>query len=505
MKLHAFAAAAAIALFACQAHAFEAVGIFDKHLDVGATAIPGNAVFENGSYRLTASGANIWGRTDAFHYAASPVKGDTYIAADIALIGKGVDPHRKAGVMMRQTLDADSPYVDIMVHGDGLVSLQYRETRGGETHQVIANQQGARRVALEYHDGYAWMSLSNAKGEVRHVGGGVRIALGQTYLAGLALSAHNNTVSETAVFSKVALEPLAPGVEGWPTPQTRAESTLEILSIADRNRTIVFHTTDLIEAPNWSRDGSTLLFNSKGHLFTLPAVAPFGGGTPVKLDTGALSKTNNDHGYSPDGKWIVVSDQTNPDNQSRIHILPAAGGAPRLITPKAPSYWHGWSPDGKTLAYIANRGGDYDVYTTPVEGGAETRLTTSKGLDDGSEYSPDGKFIWFNSVRSGNMKLWRMRADGSASEQMTSGDDSRDWFPHPSPDGKWIAYISFGTDVDVADHPANKNVTLLLMPAEGGAPIVLTKLFGGQGTINVPSWSPDSKSIAFVSYRPVQE
>jgi TolB protein len=366
---------------------------------------------------------------------------------------------------------------------------------------VIANQQGAKRVVLEYHDGYAWMSLSDAHGEVRHVGGGVRIALTGGYFAGLALSSHNNAVSETAVFSKVELKPLAPGVEGWPTPLTKAESTLEILSIADKNRTIVHHTKDLIEAPNWSPDGATLLFNSGGHLYTLPVV----GGTPAKINAGQLKKMNNDHGYSPDGRWIVVSDQTEPDNQSRIHILPSAGGEPRLITPKAPSYWHGWSPDGKTLAYIANRGGDYDVYSIPVDGAPETQLTTTAGLDDGSEYTSDGKWIWFNSVRSGNMKLWRMRADGSGAEQMTHDADTRDWFPHPSPDGKWIAYIVFGTDVAVGDHPANKDVTLMLMPAEGGEPVVLTKLFGGQGTINVPSWSPDSQRIAFVSYRPVKE
>ncbi len=498
MKPFLFAAVAACALIAGQAGA-EAVGIFEQHLDVGATAIPGKASFKDGSYRLTASGANIWGTVDAFHYAANKVNGDTYIATDIALVGKGVDPHRKAGVMLRQDLTPDSPYVDIMVHGDGLVSLQYRETKGGPTQQVVANQNGAKRVALEYHDGYAWMSLSDQNGEVRHVGGGVRIALGSAYLAGLALTAHNNTVSETAVFSNVELEALAPGVAGWPTPQTKAESTLEILTIGDRNRTIVMHTKDLIEAPNWSRDGTTLLYNSGGHLYTLPVT----GGTPVRLDAGPLKKMNNDHGYSPDGKWIVVSDQTEADNQSRIHILPAGGGAPRLVTPKGPSYWHGWSPDGKTLAYIANRNGDYDVYTIPVEGGPETRLTTAKGLDDGSEYTPDGQYIWYNSVRGGNMKLWRMRADGSGAEQMTHEADTRDWFPHPSPDGKWIAYISFGTDVAVGDHPANKDVTLKLIPAEGGAPVVLTKLFGGQGTINVPSWSPDSTRIAFVSYRPV--
>ncbi|ESQ93242.1 hypothetical protein ABAC460_00655 [Asticcacaulis sp. AC460] len=496
MKFQAATAAAVLTLFAAPAFAGDALGTFAKHLDIGATAIPGKAVFKDGSYTLTASGANIWGAVDAFHYAANPVSGDVVIAADVKFEGQGVDPHRKAGVMLRQSLDAGSPYIDIMVHGDGLVSLQFRETQGGETHQVTANQKGATRVKLEYRNGYAWMSLSGADGQTRYVGGGVRLPLEGSYFAGLALSAHNNAVSETAVFSHVELGALA--AQPAPTPQTPVESTLETLEISNHNRTIVWHTTGHIEAPNWSHDGSYLLYNSGGHLFTLPVA----GGTPEQRETGALSKMNNDHGFSPDGQWIVVSDQTQPDNQSRIHILPAAGGEPRLVTPNGPSYWHGWSPDGKTLAYIANRGGDYDVYTIPVEGGAETRLTTTPGLDDGSEYSPDGQWIYFNSVRSGNMKIWRMKADGSGAEQLSFGDGSRDWFPHPSPDGKWIAFIAFGTDVAVGDHPANKDVVLKLMPAAGGEPVVLAKLFGGQGTINVPSWSPDSKKIAFVSYRP---
>ncbi|EGF92734.1 WD40-like Beta Propeller Repeat family protein [Asticcacaulis biprosthecium C19] len=499
MKLPALAAAAALAL--CSASSLAGtVGVFDRHQDVGDTAIAGKADFHEGVYTLSASGTNIWGTTDAFHYAYDEVMGDVALSADIAFEGQGVDPHRKAGVMLRQSLDAGSPYLDIMLHGDGLVSLQFRETQGGETHQVVANQTGARSVKLEYRNGYAWMSLAGQDGAVRYVGGGVRLPLSGTYLAGLALSSHNNTVSETAVFSRVELS--RPVAMSAPTLLTPVESTLETLEISNKNRTIVWHTTGHIEAPNWSPDGSYLLYNSAGHLFTIPVSGPVNGGTPVKLETGALNKMNNDHGFSPDGKEIVVSDQTEPDNQSRIHILPAAGGTPRLVTPNGPSYWHGWSPDGKTLAYIAQRGGDYDVYSIPVGGGPETRLTTTPGLDDGAEYSADGQWIYFNSVRSGNMKLWRMKSDGSGAEQLTFGDDSRDWFPHPSPDGKWIAFIAFGTDVAVGDHPANKDVELRLMPAAGGEAVVLAWLFGGQGTINVPSWSPDSKKIAFVSYRP---
>jgi len=181
-----------------------------------------------------------------------------------------------------------------------------------------------------------------------------------------------------------------------------------------------------------------------------------------------------------------------------IYIVPITGGEPRLVTPLGPSYWHGWSPDGITLAYCAERGGNFDVYTIPVEGGQETRLTDAAGLDDGPDYSPDGKCIYFNSERTGLMQIWRMKSDGSGQEQVTN-DGYADWFPHPSPDGKWLVFLSY--DKSVKGHPANKDVALRIMPMAAGKPRVLTKLFGGQGTINVPSWSPDSRGLAFVSYR----
>ncbi|MDE2163210.1 MAG: TolB family protein [Alphaproteobacteria bacterium] len=277
------------------------------------------------------------------------------------------------------------------------------------------------------------------------------------------------------------------------------ESSLEVFHLATGTREIVCRLRRHFEAPNWSRDGKHFLINSEGLLYRLNRR----GGEPVRLDTGPLDALNNDHGLSPDGRLIVVSDKSDPDGKSRIHVLPADGGTPRLVTPEGPSYWHGWSPDGKMLAYVAARGGsrDLNIYACAADGGAETRLTAAAGLDDGPDYSPDGRYIYFNSMRSGNMKLWRMHADGSGQEQVTFEDDTRDWFPHPSPDGQWIVFVSFGTDVPVRDHPPNKQVTLRLMPAAGGAPQVIAKLFGGQGTLNVPSWSPDGKRFAFVSYR----
>ena len=278
---------------------------------------------------------------------------------------------------------------------------------------------------------------------------------------------------------------------------TSLESTLEVLDIATNTRRVVYRTADHIEAPNWSRDGKYFVFNSGGLLYRLA----LDGGAPVRIDTGSLNRLNNDHGISPGGTLLAVSDQSQPDGKSRIFVLPIDGRVSRLVTEEGPSYWHGWSPDGLTLAYVAARESrDLNIYTVPAAGGAERRLTSAPGLDDGPDYSPDGGTIYFNSMRSGNMKLWRMRADGGAQEQITFEDDMRDWFPHPSPDGKWIVFVSFGADVAVGDHPPNKNVTLRLMPVSGGAPQVIAELFGGQGTMNVPSWSPDGKQFAFISY-----
>jgi Tol biopolymer transport system component len=276
------------------------------------------------------------------------------------------------------------------------------------------------------------------------------------------------------------------------------ESRLEVLTVATGEREVVHAARAHFEAPNWSRDGGFLVFNQDGRIFTLGLRER----VPRLVDTGFATRCNNDHGLSPDGRWLAISDQSQEDGRSLVYVLPAPGGTPRRVTAKGPSYWHGWSPDGKTLAYCAERGGEYDVYTVPVEGGEETRLTTAPGLDDGPDYAPDGR-IWWNSVRTGVMKIWRMDPDGRNQTQMTRNEEYADWFPHPSPDGKHVVFLSY--DRSVEGHPPNKDVVLRIMPAAGGEPKVIARLFGGQGTINVPSWSPDSTRFAFVSYRLLEE
>jgi hypothetical protein len=467
------------------------LGPFEKHGDIGIVPKPGSVEFDatRKILTITGNGENMWFGKDAFHFVWKKVSGDVSLASDIRWIGKGLNPHRKACLIIRQNLDSNSVYVDAALHGDGLTSLQYREFAGDLTHQIRANVTKPMRLRIEKVGDYVSMSVASGNEPFHSAGGSLRLKLNDPFYIGLGVCSHDTSVSETAVFSNIELVERKPKSTG----ESMIESTLETIEIASLNRSVVYVTHDHIEAPNWSRDGSYFLFNGNGRIFKLPVA----GDEPKLIDTGFAVRCNNDHGISPDGKDLVISDQTL-DEKSRIYILPIDGGTPRLVTPNAPSYWHGWSPDGKTLAYCAERGGKYDIYTIPVDGGEEKRLTTAPGLDDGPDYSPDGQWIYFNSERTGTMQIWRMKPDGSSQEPVTA-DEFNNWFAHPSPDGKWIVFLSY--EKDVKGHPANKDVMLRLMPAGGGDIQVLAKLFGGQGTINVPSWSPDSANLAFVSYR----
>jgi len=475
-----------------------AVGQFEGQTDVGDACdigIPGSAVFDaaKNEYKVTASGYNMWFNRDAFYFLYNRLEGDLVMVADINFVGKGKVAHRKAGWIVRQTLDKDSPFIGAIVHGDGLIALQWRPVKGGQMSddlEILRTVKEFATIMLERHADTYTLSVA-PDGKTFEPVGSVSLALTDPVYVGLAVCSHEANTPETAVFSNVKLE--KQGVIAM--KERLLESTLETISIETGERKIIYRAREHFEAPNWSLDGKTLFFNSKGLIYTIPVT----GGKPQLLDTGEATKCNNDHGLSPDGKLLAVSSQHTAGGKSLIFVLPSEGGTPRLVTKQGPSYWHGWSPDGKTLAYCAERKGDYDIYTIPVEGGSETRLTDAPGLDDGPDYSPDGKYIFFNSERTGLMKIWRMNADGNDQQQVTLDKEYADWFAHPSPDGKWLVFVSY--DKTVKGHPANKDVVLRIMPLGGGKPKVLTNLFGGQGTINVPSWSPDGKQVAFVSYR----
>jgi WD40 repeat protein len=469
------------------------LGIFSNQADIGSVAKSGSADFNptTGEYLIAGGGGNIWFTNDAFHFVWKEISGDFTLAADVKFIGTGGNPHRKACLIIRQSLDSDSPYADAVLHGIGLTSLQYRENAAGLTHGIDTDVSAPGRLHLEKRGDYVSMSVASAGEKLQPAGGSFRMHFKEPFCVGLGVCAHDNKAIEKVVFSNVELTPVSTPASTQPV----LESTLETVAVASADRSVVYRTRDHIEAPNWSRDGKFFLFNGNGRIYKLPVT----GGTPELLNIGGQIHCNNDHGISPDGTQLAISDQTQ-DGKSRVYVLPVSGGTPRLVTPLAPSYWHGWSPDGKTLTYCAVRNGQFGISTMPVDGGEEIRLTTAAGLDDGPEYSPDGKYIYFNSDRTGRMQIWRMKPDGSGQEQITS-DDCCNWFAHPSPNGRWIVFLSYAKDVK--GHPANKDVMLRLMSLPDRKIQVLAKLFGGQGTINVPSWSPDSRNVAFVSYQMV--
>jgi TolB protein len=494
LAIVAFAAALPACLAFAPAQEFAGdLTLFEGRGDVGKVRIAGTAEFDPAKkeLRLTASGENIWGKEDAFYFAWRKVSGDLVMAADIAFAGKGKNAHRKAGWMVRQGLVPDAAYAGVSVHGDGLITLHYRKVQGGLTLDVKSPVKAPATVRLERHGDVFALSVAKPGGKFQPAVA-LTVALADPVYAGLYACSHEADFAETAVFSGLSFQ-------STPAPKDKKriqETSLEVVTVDTGERRVIYRAREKFEAPNWSPDGKLFYVNRGGAIYTLPV----DGGKMTKLDTGDATGCNNDHGLSPDGKWLAISHSVK--GASQISVVPSGGGAARRLTSaREPSYWHGWSPDGKMLVYCAQRNKEFDIYTIPFEGGEEKQLTTAKGLDDGPEYTADGKYIYFNSERTGDMKIWRMNADGSQQVQVTKDANYADWFPHPSPDGKWLVFVSY--DKSVTGHPANQDVVLRIMPLAGGNARVLATLYGGQGTMNVPSWSPDSKEIAFVSYLPV--
>ena len=255
----------------------------------------------------------------------------------------------------------------------------------------------------------------------------------------------------------------------------------------------VYSTQGHFEAPNWTRDGTGLIFDEGGKIMRTSVK----GGTPVPVDTGSATQCGGSHGLSPDGTLLAISCSTPSLPGSRIYTLPSTGGTPRLVTERSGAYWHSWSPDGNTLIFTRPFQGSLNIYSIFVDGHGETPLTSGLGTNDDPDISPDGKYIYFNSDRSGSMQIWRMHPDGSSPEQITF-DDLVNWTPHVSPDNKWMVFLSY--EKGVTGHPANQQVKLRLMSLKDRKIKVLTSLIGGAGTINVPSWAPDSRRLAFVGY-----
>jgi hypothetical protein len=459
-------------------------------LDIGDPAQPGSEDYNTAkhSYLVTGGGANMWGTNDSFHFVWKKVSGDVTLAADIAFSDLAGDAHRKAVLIVRQNLDANSAYADAALHGNGLAALQYRETNGAPTREIESGLANPGRLRIEKRGNYVSMSIGSTNGDLQPAGGSFRLALKDPYYVGIGVCAHEEANPRKATFANLEINN-----QDAPTNMTRLLSTIQLIHVGSKDSRVIYTSTNHLEAPNLSREGHSVIFNSEGHLYRLPIT----GGEPTMIDTGYANKINNDHGVSPDGLDIAISDSSQT-GKSLIYVVPIMGGPPRQVTVNGPSYFHGWSPDGKTLAFCGERKNDFDIFTVPSAGGPENQITTAIGIDDGPEFTPDGVYIYFNSMRSGSMQIWRLLADGTVPQRVTD-DDWNDWFPHISPDSKHMVYLSY--DLNVKGHPENQDVILHVKNFETGKTEVLTKLYGGQGTINVPSWSPDSQYVAFISYQ----
>lgn len=471
-----------------------ALGAFDDHADVGRLRRPGLCSYdaEEQLYRLEGAGANVWGRQDAFHYVWKRLGANVLVSARAHFLGAGVEPHRKLGWMLRSSLDDDAAHVSVCVHGDGLTALQFRRTQGAVTEELRSTVIAPDVIQLERQGSRVIMSVAHF-GEPLLSEQYVEIDLGDEIYVGLFVCSHHDDVLEQALFRNVRV--VIPARDEPAPAQGSLGSHLEILDLESGHRQIVYSSSQAFEAPNWTTDGRALIYNSQGLLYRFDLSTR----RPERIDTGFATRNNNDHVLSFDGSMLAISHHSADDeHQSIVYTLPVEGGTPRRITRYGPSYLHGWSPDGRFLTYTGARNGAYNIYTISVDGGEETQLTTTPGLDDGPEYAPDGQHIYFNSTRSGTMQLWRMRPDGSDQEQL-SDDEFNNWFPHISPDGQLIMFISYTQEVEPDKHPPYKRVYLRCMPVAGGTPRVVAYLYGGQGTINVPSWSLDSKRVAFVS------
>jgi Tol biopolymer transport system component len=346
------------------------------------------------------------------------------------------------------------------------------------------------------------VTLHAATGEYRITGGGANI-----WGPANAVQPHDPNVLEAPVSSNVSVQKPTP-IEQNQNPSD-VRSKISIYDLDSKSIRVVYAADKLWEAPNWSPDGKYLLANSGGALYRL-ALNADEKAQPEKLALDAAYECNNDHGITRDGKRLAFSAKHGSSQESQVFVASSEGANPRLLTPNSPSYFHGWSPDGKWLAFVGKRGDYFNIFRVPAGGGSEQRLTSSRVADDGPDYSPDGKWIYINSNRSGGWDIWRFPPEGAGPEdakaERITSDELEDWFPHPSPDGRWLVFLSFPKGTPGHNVKTNVQLRIIPMPQDAvgkgvaGSIKVLTQIFGGQGTINVNSWSPDSKKFAFVSY-----
>jgi TolB protein len=485
--------------FTLSAAPMNAVGIFPQHQDVGNPKRAGNAVFNpaDQSYTLSASGDNALGSLAQLHFVGQKLQGDFILQATARFVGGGNNSRRQLGLIARDSLSGSARYAAGTVHGDIVSALEYRTTEGAAPTQLKVSAFHPTEIQLARKGNTFTFSAAVFGENYKSVSHDVPLAAEAE--VGLCVTSGADGVTEQATFSNVRV--IIPAAAGFKPYTDYLGSHLEVMDVATGLRRVLHSEPGSIQAPNWTPDNHLLYNSAAGVMYTFDLASH----RIAELNTGTRRQNNNDHVLSFDGKMLALSNYVGNPRRSVAFILPTSGSdEPKQITsPEAGhTYLHGWSPDGKKLVFTGGRKGETgdfrNLWAVDVETRVETALTPPGTLDDGPEYTPDGKYIYFNSVRTGTMQIWRMQPDGSHPEQVTF-DEYNNWFPHISPDGNWILYIAFPKEIDPWSHPFYQQCTIRLMPAAGGAPKTIAYLYGGQGSLNTPNWSPDSKRIAFVS------
>jgi TolB protein len=480
------------------------LGLLEGHADVGRVLHAGNTVYDpaNGTYTVTGSGDNLWFTADEMQFAWKRMHGDVALTAEIDFVGDKGNNHRKAALMVRQALNPGSPYVDVARHGDGLTSMQFRLFPGDVTREVETAVSAPHWVRIEKRGEFAYVSVADSREALRFSGASMHLRLSGDFYVGLAVCSHDKDITETAIFRHLEIRQLSS-----PTQAGELWSTLETVKVASTDRRVAYTAPERFAAPNWSHDGTAIVFAQGGTLqrFSLdPAPYPSLGvqaavnAHPTPLHTGVPAPLSDAHGFSPDGTQLAVSAMA--PGASHIYVLSADGGIPRVVPTGISAVWSSWSADGRTLAFTGQHGDQTNIYTVPAQGGAETHLPYQRGHNENADFSTDGDWIYFSSDRTGTMQIWRMHADGSAQEQLLT-EAGNDLSPHPSPDGKWLVYIAF--PIGAPGH-GEQMAELRLLSLSDRKPRLLATLLASPGTIPMPSWSPDSTRVAFISYANVQ-
>jgi len=477
------------------------LGIFDSESDIGSVVPPGTARYDgaSGTYTVSSAGANTWYRVDDFHYVWKKTSGDLALTADISFpphaYNHEPNPHRKALLMFRQSLDSGAAYADIGVHGSDLTALQYRMERGANTQDIELNIPAPRTVRLEKR-GNTFTLLLSMKGEPLHpVGAAIQLHLEAPFYVGIGAVSHDVATTDEVEFSHLSLQRLTPLP---PEEKPTLYSTLETLQTDDQFRRAMMIRTvaGYIQAPNWAPDRKSIYVHEDGRLMKIPYLTPDAGGTPQAVEVGTLVDCSGNFGLSPDGQWLAVSCAETKGGPHQVYIVPAGvGGAPRKLTlGPAQSFFHAWVPDSRTVAFTRGSAGKADIFTIPLAGGRQMRLTGDT-LNDGPDYSPDGKLIYFDSARSGSTQIWRMQADGSGAEPLTDDPHSNS-SPHVSPDGKSVAFLSQPLDSGERIGDAELKVFNLA----DGSIRTIAHLQGNRGSFSMYGWG-DAKHLAFISYQ----